>query len=300
MVAAHVVADPGDDRVVIIAANDVAAFAGDLSRHLLLPRFALRIGAIIVREIGMSPGRIQLCGRFVVELDGRRVERELPRQGRLLLAHLVLERGRPQTRDRLAAALWGERPPPSAPDALTALVSKVRAAVGNEVLQGRSELELRLPPETPVDVEQAQTSLHAAESACALGNWPRAWSASLTAQCVAARPFLVEHDGPEWVDERRRELAEVLARALECYVRACLGLGGTELAGAERAARRLVRLAPLRESGYVLLMDALAGGGNPAEALAAYERLRVLLRDELGVPPGAAAQERHRALLAAS
>jgi len=243
----------------------------------------------------MKPGRIQLCGRFVVELDGRRVERELPRQGRLLVAHLLLERGRPQARGRLADALWGERPPASASDTLTALVSKVRGALGTEILQGRSELELRLPPETVVDVEQAETAVHAAESACALEDWPRAWSASLTAQCVASRPFLIEHDGPDWVDERRRELADVLARGLECYTSACLGLGGAELAS---AARRLVRLAPLRESGHVLLMDALAARGNTAEALAAYERLRELLRDELGVPPCAEAQERHRALLA--
>jgi DNA-binding SARP family transcriptional activator len=246
----------------------------------------------------MKPGRIQLCGRLVIELDGRRVERELPRQGRLLLAHFVLERGRPQTRDRLAGALWGDRLPPSAADALTALVSRLRAAVGNEVLRGRSELELCLPPATTVDVELAEAAAHAAESASALGDWPRAWSASLAAQLVASRPFLVEHDGPEWVDERRRELSDLLVRSLESYARACLELGGTELAAAERASRRLVRLAPLRESGHVLLMDALSARGNTAEALAAYERLRTLLRDELGVPPCALAQERHRSLLA--
>jgi DNA-binding SARP family transcriptional activator len=246
----------------------------------------------------MDPARVQLCGRFVVELGGRRIERDLPRQGRLLLAHLVLERGRPQTRDRLVGALWGDRPPASGADALTALVSKVRGALGGDVLHGRSELELRLPPGTVVDVELAETAAHAAESATALGDWSRAWSASLSAQIVAARPFLVEHDGPDWVDERRRELGDLLVRSLECYTRACLELGGTELAAAERAGRRLVRRAPLRESGHVLLMDALAARGNTAEALAAYERLRTLLRDELGVPPGALAQERHRALLA--
>jgi DNA-binding SARP family transcriptional activator len=246
----------------------------------------------------VNPGRIQLCGRFVVELEGRRVDRGLPRQGRLLLAHLVLERGRPQTRERLADALWGDRPPPSAAAALTALVSKLRTAVGSEILRGRSELELCLPAATVVDVEQAEAAAHAAESATALGDWPRAWSTSLAAQFVASRPFLVEHEGPDWVDERRRELADLLARSLECYARACLELGGTELAAAERAGRRLVRLAPLRESGHVMLMDALAARGNTAEALAAYERLRTLLREELGVPPGALAQDRHRALLA--
>jgi DNA-binding SARP family transcriptional activator len=174
----------------------------------------------------------------------------------------------------------------------------VRTAVGGDILRGRSELELCLPPGTLVDVEQAEASAHTAESATALGDWPRAWSASLAAQLVASRPFLVEHDGPEWVEERRRELADLFARSLECYARACLELGGTELAAAERAGRRLVRIAPLRESGHVLLMDALAARGNTAEALAAYERLRTLLRDELGVPPGATAQERHLALLA--
>jgi DNA-binding SARP family transcriptional activator len=44
-------------------------------------------------------------------------------------------------------------------------------------------------------------------------------------------------------------------------------------------------------------MEALAAGGNASEALRVYERLRVLLREELGVAPGAPAQELHRRLL---
>ena len=74
-------------------------------------------------------------------------------------------------------------------------------------------------------------------------------------------------------------------------------LGGTELHGAERAARELVDVAPLRESGHLLLMRALAASGNVAEALAAYERLRILLREELGVDPGEAVQEEYVRLL---
>ena len=57
-------------------------------------------------------------------------------------------------------------------------------------------------------------------------------------------------------------------RALECYAAVELGIAGTELAGAERAGRQLVRLAPLRESGYRYLMQALAAQDNLAEALA--------------------------------
>ena len=44
-------------------------------------------------------------------------------------------------------------------------------------------------------------------------------------------------------------------------------------------------------------MAALAGRGNVAEALRAYEDLRVLLRDELGTAPGADVQALHRRLL---
>ena len=40
-----------------------------------------------------SRPRIQLCGRFVVELDGHRLDHKLPsRQGRLLFAYLALNR----------------------------------------------------------------------------------------------------------------------------------------------------------------------------------------------------------------
>ena len=44
-------------------------------------------------------------------------------------------------------------------------------------------------------------------------------------------------------------------------------------------------------------MEALAARGEVAEALAAYERLRVLLRDELGTAPGEAVRALHERLL---
>jgi DNA-binding SARP family transcriptional activator len=44
-------------------------------------------------------------------------------------------------------------------------------------------------------------------------------------------------------------------------------------------------------------MEAKAARGNVAEALHAYERLRVLLREELGVAPSPVVQAVHRRLL---
>jgi DNA-binding SARP family transcriptional activator len=47
----------------------------------------------------------------------------------------------------------------------------------------------------------------------------------------------------------------------------------------------------------LLLMRTLAARGNVAEALTAYQRLRILLRDELGVDPGEAVQDAYLRLL---
>ena len=86
-------------------------------------------------------------------------------------------------------------------------------------------------------------------------------------------------------------------RGLECFAAASLGLGGPALAQAEERARMLTELAPYRETGHRLLMEALARRGNVAEALRAYERLRVLLREELGITPSPTVQGVHRRLL---
>jgi DNA-binding SARP family transcriptional activator len=86
-------------------------------------------------------------------------------------------------------------------------------------------------------------------------------------------------------------------RGLECFASASLGLGGPALVQAADSARRLIELAPFRESGHLILMEALERSGNAAEALRVYDRLRILLRDELGIAPSPAVQSGYRRLL---
>ena len=74
-------------------------------------------------------------------------------------------------------------------------------------------------------------------------------------------------------------------------------IGGAQLASVERAARALIDAEPYRESGYVLLMEALAAQGNVAEGLRVFDRLRTLLRDELGTTPSPEAIAAHERLL---
>lgn len=238
--------------------------------------------------------RIQLCGRLVATIGDRRIEDDLPgRQGKLLFTYLILRRLRTVTRDELVEALW-PRELPSAPEsALAALLSKLRKVVP---VEGRSDLRLALPEPAFVDVEAANGAVHRAESAIRREEWAEAWGPARVAIHTAARGFLPGEDLP-WAEQVRTHLEDVRLRGYECLAQSSLGLGGTELDAARRAAHALVERAPLRESGYRYLMQALAAEGNAAEALSVYERLRKRLRDELGTSPSPRTQALHRSLL---
>lgn len=246
----------------------------------------------------MAETRIQLCGRLVVLIEGVRLESRLPgRQGRVLFAYTATNRIRPVTRDQLADALWPGQPPAATEAALSALLSKMRREVGRERLTGRHELQLVLPDDALVDLEAAEEAIHRAEAAVTRTDWTAAWPASRVALHTATRGFLVGLDGP-WVEAQRRRVHDLRVRALEAVAETGLGMGAHELRSAERSGRTLVELEPFRESGYRYLMRAFAERGNPAEALRVYDRLRTVLRDELGAAPGVETQLLHRRLLA--
>ena len=240
--------------------------------------------------------RIQLCGRFAVVVDGQPIESRLPgRQGRLLVAYLAAHRAQPVERTVLLDTLWPAGGAGAA-GTLTVLLSKVRTLLAPAEIRGRRTVQLVLPTGSVVDVDTAAASLHSAESAVALRDFRRAWPATLAAQFVSRRRFLAEFEAA-WIDEWRQHLDVIYERALACYAEACLGIGGTELPAAERTARRLVTHAPLAETGHQLLMRALAARGDAAAGLAAYDQLRQLLREELGVSPCPATQTLHTRLL---
>jgi DNA-binding SARP family transcriptional activator len=241
--------------------------------------------------------RIQLCGRLVVRLDGRRVEEALPgAKGQLLFAYLVLNRFRRIDRDELLTAVYGDEATLDHQPRLSVVLSKLRRVVGPDLLSGRVAIELVLPADAFVDVEAALEALHRAESHVAHDEWAEAWGPSGVAYHVASRPLLQGHDRP-WLDEWRRRLDDVRLRGLECFAEARLGLGGPTLPQAADCARRLIELAPFRESGYRILMEALERRGDVAEALRVYDHLRLLLRDELAIAPSPAVQSVYRRLL---
>jgi SARP family transcriptional regulator, regulator of embCAB operon len=271
---------------------------GGRAGHDLIHAHIHQVGRYLAIKLGTDSVRIQICGRLAVQVAGQRVEARLPgRQGRLLFVYLTLNRRRPVGRDQLVEALWPYQAPGNADAALRPLLSKLRAALGPGMVSAGTSPALTLPTDAYVDLEAAGEALHRAESAVADGRFTDAWGPARVALHTSERPFLLDADAP-WIDDVRRDLDAMRVRALEAVAAVGIGIGGGEIAAAERAGRRLTDLAPLRETGWLWLIRALAARGNPAEALLAYDRLRLLLREELGTTPNDALKAEHAQLLA--
>jgi DNA-binding SARP family transcriptional activator len=232
-----------------------------------------------------------------MELDGVEIVAALRgRQVRLLLAYLVLNRDRRVGREELIGAVWPETAPRSQDAALRTLLSRLRSVAGADLLVGRGELTMALPEPAWVDLEAAAVELAGAGEALERGDPRTAWAHAQVPLNIAGRGLLPGAQA-RWLEPLRRDLAQVRLRALEIVGRAGLELGGSQLSSVERAGRTLIEAEPYRESGYVLLIEALRRQGNVAEGLLVFERLRGLLRDELGMTPSPEMIAAHARLL---
>jgi len=197
--------------------------------------------------------------------------------------------------------LWGDALPATWEKALRVLMTKLRAVLEEGGIDGATALtsafgcyQLTLPAGAWIDVDAAAEALEGAEAALAAGDLGEARSQATVAAALARRSFLPGEDS-SWVEEKRRDLREVLVRSLECLRDASFGAG--EFPEAVRQAEEVSELEPFRESGYRRLMEAHAAAGNPAEALRVYERCRRFLAEELGAYPSPETEAVHRKLL---
>jgi DNA-binding SARP family transcriptional activator len=229
--------------------------------------------------------------RLALEANGTRLdEQRFPgRQGRILFAYLAAQKGRPVPRDELAELLWGEELPATWEKALRVLMTKLRTLLTECGIDGASALtsafgcyQLTLPAAAWIDVHAAAVAAERAEAALTAGDLDDARAQASTAAELARRIFLPGEEGP-WVEDQRRDLRDILVRALECLRDAALA--NAEFGDAVRYADEVTELEPFRESSYRALMQAHAAAGDPAEALRVYERCRRFLADELGAYP---------------
>jgi len=174
-------------------------------------------------------------------------------------------------RGELADLLWDDELPATWDKALRVLMTKLRALLEECGIDGSKALtsafgcyKLSLPAGAWIDVEAAAEALERAEAELAVGDLREATLQATASAALARRVFLPGEDGP-WVEEKRRDLRDLLVRSLECLRDASLAAGDpTE---AVRHAEEVTQLEPFRESGYRRLMESHVAAGNPAEAL---------------------------------
>jgi predicted ATPase/DNA-binding SARP family transcriptional activator len=234
--------------------------------------------------------RVRVCGGLVVEVDDRQVPQRLfgGRQGRLVLAYLILERHRSVSRDELAELLWAADLPESWGSSLSVVLSKLRRMLAEAGLDPAVALssttgsvQLHLPDGTWVDLEVAAGAVAAAEAAVRAGDAAAAARAGDEAAAIASRGFL--SDDCDWVSVQRERLRDLQVRAVHAQAEAHLLAG--HRGPAVNSAREALAVDELREASYRLLMRALAAAGERAEALRVWERCRIALAEELGVDP---------------
>lgn len=227
-----------------------------------------------------------MLGPFEVRDDEDRPIRIAGVKVRALLARLAMAPGRVVPADVLADAIWDDRPPDNGANALQALVSRVRRAVGTTRVEGRQP-GYRLVID-PVDVDIVRF-----ERLAAAGRDSGDLATLREAESLWRGPALTELLELRFAADAAVRLDELRFAAAEHRLGLEVAAGNDVL----DEVRGLAEAHPLTESFQALLIRALYAAGRQADALAAYERIRERLADELGIDPSPELTELHLSIL---
>lgn len=238
---------------------------------------------------------INLLGPIGARHDGAPVYLG-PVKQREILAILALRRRSPISVEQLAADLWGEQPPDSATNLVHTYVGRLR-----RLLPATAPLRSRCPGYQlavggdQLDVVAFEQRLTQARTALTADRLDIAQIALTRALSLWTGPRALDGaTGPLATAERAR-LAELRLDAVEDLLAVRLARGDCAEAVAEL--RSLVVQHPLRERLWALLLVGLARAFRRAEALTAFQQLRRVLADQLGVDPSPELMRIHDALL---
>ncbi|WP_246829499.1 BTAD domain-containing putative transcriptional regulator [Nocardia transvalensis] len=210
-----------------------------------------------------------------------------------LLVALALEPGRTVPKSTLVDWIWGENPPTEAANALQRLVSRLRKALPEGVVEGQPEgYRLKVAPESvdAVRFERLIGQVHNAEDALRL---PRLREALALWRGAAMQDIGLQDSAA--LDAAVTRLDGLRLAAMEDRFDAEIALGH----GAEVVTELtdLVAAHPVRERLVAALMRAQVATGRDNEALQLFQRTRETLADELGVDPSPELSALHVALL---
>ncbi|PRY51301.1 putative ATPase [Geodermatophilus tzadiensis] len=235
-----------------------------------------------------------VLGPLEVRREGRPVEVRRGRPRRLLLS-LLLRRGDPVPQETLVDQLWGDEPPVNADNALHILISYLRKTVAGERLRiDRAPTGYRLVVD-PGAVDAFRFEELVARAAATEGDPAAQLRLTSEALSLWRGPALAEAADDAFAQGDVARLDELRVQAHELRGAALLALGRHDEALPDLG--RLVREHPFRERLHGQLALALYRAGRQADALAALDRARAALAEELGLDPGPQLQELGRQIL---
>lgn len=263
-------------------------------------RLALPGEAQITPVAGSGGLRVRLLGGFEVWWEGRLVEGFESQKVRALLGYLACHRGRSLARDHLAGLLWPERSPEAARHALRQALYNLKSTLPSEVrsllVGSYNSVQLDAKVDFWIDVVDFEEAVRLGRGRDGIDLHHLMTAVQLYRGELLPGFFLRDCEVfEEWLvseQERLREMAVDALRLLVEHYR----LRGEHRFGLHYA-RRLVVLEPLSEEARRDVMRLALLAGRRSFALAEYEKLRSMLREELGVDPLEETRELYESIL---
>ncbi len=223
---------------------------------------------------------IRLFGRLgVTDGDGGKIS-VAGKKPQALLAYLALNVGQPQSRDKLAALLWGERFDEQARQSLRQGISKLRKALADGdpkvlVIDG-DDVGLNTDA---ADIDAVEFERLASEGTPAALNE----AAGLYVGGLLEGLEVKEKGFEDWVGTERSRFADIAADVLAKL--SCHQADAGDTDAAIETAKRLTTVDPLSEEGHRTLMRLYADNGKRAQALKQFKTLEAALQSELNAEP---------------
>jgi DNA-binding SARP family transcriptional activator len=244
-----------------------------------------------------DPGVVlRVLGDFAVTINDQLVTLGGPRQ-KAVLARILAGADETVSAEQIVDDVWGERSADSTVASVHAYVSRLRRLLGSEAIPRRAGRYLVDRDVVTVDADLFVDDV--SRGRAALGRGADGAAAAILDAALA------RWHGPDAFGPMREEhfLAPLAARweglrvlAAEALAdaHARCGRAGEDVTLLQELAER----DPLRESVAVRLVRALYAAGRQADALAAFERCRHALAEQLGVDPTPELRRVHAAVLA--
>jgi DNA-binding SARP family transcriptional activator len=238
----------------------------------------------------------RLLGDVAVLADGQPVDLGSSRQ-RSVFALLLLQRNRAITTEVLADRIWPDDQPLTAHKTIQVYISRIRRTLGPAADRLTStENGYRLSAlDDELDAARFERGLRKARETLASGSAERSIALLEEVLGLWSGPALGGLAAEPFARREAERLEELRIQALEELFELRIGSGVVREAIGDL--RRLVGEQPGRERLWRLLMLALYGDGQQAEALKAYQDARRYLADELGLDPTPELQDLERAIL---